>query len=437
MLQNPHLKADLEELGLAKADLMQAGLFRNPKVDLQTKFPINPNIVKPSFVTQYDAHLVFSLSELWQIGARKKVAQDELEIVSMRNNQTILETYAHAKKAYFDCIAALARRDLADKIVEIAYAWKDRMYYRKDFGLVTDLDTYRADAQIGDYELDIIHHNQEVQTDFIKLRYLLGTDVSSAHIPLTEQFNVPETLPNLQNLITWALADHPAMQLAHLKIQQAEHRLSLEKRRTIKEVDIGFAFERDFDRPIGPGLYVGMELPFFDRNAAQIAHANAQVNKAAKELKLQEAITQKNVAEAYQAVVAAYEATKTYATIVNNYAKAVTFANEQVLSMMFDKTVALETNLSLHQAKKRQITAYNALAHTWTDLEKAVGRKIPLINADNLMSTPSMELQSDEVYAHVITMAPKRDRKQSSALKDVSKNIKLLFPNAITASNQK
>lgn len=376
LIQNPHLRADFEHLGLAKADFEQAALYKNPTVDFSAKIPVNPHTETPEFVTQYDAHLVFSVSELWQIGARKKVAKDEIEIVSMRINHTILDTYVHTKKAYFECVSFKAQLDLAQEIVQTALTWKDRMYYRKEFGLVTDLDTHLADAQMGGYQLDVIAHNQALQTAYIKLRYVLGINITADPLSLIESFEYPATLPDVQLLIAWALADHPAMQIARLKVQQAEDRISYEKRRTIKDVTIGFAFERDFDRPIGPGVHFGMEIPVFDTNAVQIAHAYTELDKCKKELRLQEAIVLRDVLESYQVLTAAHQSIKKHDTIVDNYEKAMQFAQEQITTMMFDKIVMLQMQLSLYQAKKMRIAAYYNLTHAWIDVEKTVGRKI-------------------------------------------------------------
>src|SRR5581483_799347 len=179
------------------------------------------------------------------------------------------DTYTNTKKAYFDCIATRAELDLAQATFKNALFWKDRIYYRKEFGLVTDLDTYVADAKVGSYELDIITHNQELQNAFIGLRFLLGIHIATDHLPLTQAFEYPESLPEIQDLLTDALSNHPAMQIARMKVQQAQDRLSYEKRNIVKEAEIGFAFERDFDRPIGPGIYFGMEIPLFDTNAVQ------------------------------------------------------------------------------------------------------------------------------------------------------------------------
>lgn len=376
LIQNPHLKADFEYLGVAKADFEQAALFRNPHLDFASKIPVNAHSDSPKFVTQYDAHLVFPIADLWQIGARKKVAKDEIEIVSMRISQTILDTYAKTKKAYFDCIAAQSLLILVQEAYKMATFWKDRIYYQKEFGLVTDLDTFFADANMGSYELDVISHRQIEVTAFIKLRFLLGINIASELLPLMQQFQYPEQLPNIQDLLAWALEEHPAMQIARLKVQLAEDRLLFEKKRTIKEAEIGFAFERDFDRPIGPGFYLGVEVPIFDSNAVQIARAKKIITRAQRELYLQQARIRKKVLTVYQKAVAAHQAIKTHNAIVENYEKAVLFAQEQMNAMMFDKAVMLQTQLSLYQAKKMQIMAFYDFVHAWIDLEQAVGKKI-------------------------------------------------------------
>ena len=66
VLTNPALQAELHGLGLAAAELRQAGLPRNPTLDASVMFPI--------YAADTAAGLAGWLSDLWQLPRRKRVA---------------------------------------------------------------------------------------------------------------------------------------------------------------------------------------------------------------------------------------------------------------------------------------------------------------------------------------------------------------------------
>ena len=74
LLRNRSLQARYEELGIAQADLVQAGLLKNPTLSGTFRFPLDPG-----HETGIEASLVQSFLELLTMASRKNIAHLALE----------------------------------------------------------------------------------------------------------------------------------------------------------------------------------------------------------------------------------------------------------------------------------------------------------------------------------------------------------------------
>ncbi len=91
-LNNRHLQATFEDIGIAQADLVQAGLLKNPVFDLGIRFPNR----SPS-KTYLDMTIASDFIELFLIPARKKLAGVALCQAELRVTDQVLATVTQAK----------------------------------------------------------------------------------------------------------------------------------------------------------------------------------------------------------------------------------------------------------------------------------------------------------------------------------------------------
>src|SRR4029453_2961119 len=91
MLNNRDLQAVYTELGLAQADLVQAGLFKNPILDAAVFLPLSG--VRPDF----QLSLVFNLLDALYVPLRKRVAAAPFEEAKLRVNGALLDFAAQVR----------------------------------------------------------------------------------------------------------------------------------------------------------------------------------------------------------------------------------------------------------------------------------------------------------------------------------------------------
>jgi hypothetical protein len=86
LLNNRSLQSVFEEIGISRADLVQAGLLENPTLGALFRFPFDEDGVN------IETEIGFVLSDLWQIPFRKKVASAQMDATIMRVSEAVLNT---------------------------------------------------------------------------------------------------------------------------------------------------------------------------------------------------------------------------------------------------------------------------------------------------------------------------------------------------------
>src|SRR5262245_15311897 len=92
LLNNPRLQATYERLGVAQADLVQAGLLRNPVFGASLHFPVSSDggAVGPG-VTAYEFSLIGEFLDLFLMPLRKRFARAEFERVKLDVGDAVLD----------------------------------------------------------------------------------------------------------------------------------------------------------------------------------------------------------------------------------------------------------------------------------------------------------------------------------------------------------
>ena len=92
LLNNRELLATFEDVGVSAADLREAGLLKNPSVDLSVRFPDRP----PSG-SDWEEAAAFDLLDLLMLPLRKRVAADQLAAAQLRVADATLRLVADVK----------------------------------------------------------------------------------------------------------------------------------------------------------------------------------------------------------------------------------------------------------------------------------------------------------------------------------------------------
>ncbi len=376
LMNNPSLQANLQKLGIAKADLVQAGLFRNPSISslfrIRTDTAVPPN--DPNI--EIDAPVI-DLADFWQVPLKKRVSQDELEIVTKQILESILSIYADTKIAYDTCLFTYEKYAIMANSINVATELYEWIKYRYQFGFETELDVHLAHVRLLNFMSERALFEAEVENAFIHLTMLMGSKISSEQFSLTDDLiHQDRGLPGVDTLSERALAINPDVQMQHIKVRQARHRISLERAQALKSMKLGASFKLDFEGERGPGPGLSFDVPFFDWNQAQIQAAKVDLNQQEKRLLMIEREATQQVNMHYNLYEASFHQTDLHHKALLALKEGIDFADHWEHRMMFQHGTILDLYVRYYLESIAYITnLYNTHVHLYR-LEKAIGHSV-------------------------------------------------------------
>jgi outer membrane protein, heavy metal efflux system len=374
LINNRRLQATFEEIGVAKADLVQAGLFTNPNLSAVFRFPFGGG------GTDIEAVGAFKISDLWQIPLRKKVAASRLEATLLKVSEEILNTVAEAKRAHNEYIALSRMREETGKMKSQMEELRNHLIYRQKFGFTKDIDVYMADAEALELGEELSRIEKELQVSRFRLNRMLGLSPEQFDYKvfgeLPEEFR---PLPDLETLITHAFSSRPDIQISKTKVEDSKRGLSLERRRIFANVEAGVAYARDPEGTDFMGPEVEIQLPIFDQNQAQIASAEYRLRQAEKELQGKMGLVREDVSTSLERISFA----RSRVNLIRNKLllirkAAVEYAEEYFNAMQLNMLYLLEARQKYFEVQRRLIEALQEQRNQEIELERTLGGKIPL-----------------------------------------------------------
>lgn len=376
LLNNRTLQSTLEEIGIAKSDLIQAGLFRNPSLSALFRFPFHGSGTN----SEIDAGI--SLSDFWQIPFRKKVASAHLEMVMMKVEQEVLSMMREAKQAYDSAYyTSLARKEaqaIFQKFKEISAEIEER----REFGFLGDLDVYSAQTMEAESEMAL----HRVETDLLqakaRLDRVLGLGIDQTRYKIGDELDelsdeVP-AIPGREKALEHALGHRLDIQTSLFKIAAADKKLKMEKAMVLKEVHLGASYEKDTDgdEVFGPGIDI--QIPVFHQNQAQIAKARFLVRRARKKLQaLKGQIREEIARDLSQIDLHAKRLRLLKERVIPVRQKAMEYSHKWVNAMQLNRLYLLEAQKGLLEGTLDSLSARMELNHAITQLEYHLGGNLP------------------------------------------------------------
>lgn len=370
---NSLLQAAFDEIGIAKADLEQAGFYSNPHLETIFRIPR-----QTGDQTNIELSLTFKLSDVWQVPLRKKVAKDELERKTFEIIDMILRLRADIQKQCATIIYHTHIQEITKDITDQLIAFRNTIYERYQFGYASDLDKDIADMKVGIWQAKIIDANAMLEQSYISLYELMGVSITNNPITILTQPPLSPISISLDELETYALTTHPRIRMEQAAIAQAQHRISYERSRIFDDVQIGLAYERELEKgKSGIGPSISLNIPFFNLNYGAIEHAKFEKQQAEKLLishqrelhtQLLMHYTQYN---SYLKQVAQYE-TSVLPAAAQAIAYTKTFSDRMQLNTLF----LLDAEISFYEQKMNIAELTHLAIMHYADLEQAVGSSL-------------------------------------------------------------
>lgn len=380
LLNNKSLQATYEDLSVAQADLVQAGLLQNPVFGAGLAFPLPGSDARRGFTLSVSQDFL----GVFLLAARKRVAAAELEATKARVADAVMTTTYDVQVAFCNLLAAQQIAAMRRSILEAGDAALDLAQRQHEAGNISDLDLATQESLYEQVRTDSIRGDAEVLTAREALTRLLGLWGRSAGYVTVDRLPELPAAPGeepLEHLESRAIAQRLDLAAAHQEAQAAAHALAAAKNfRWVGGATVGGTYERAPEGFTVAGPNASLEVPLFDQKQAVIARLEARTHGAlARETALAVDI-RSEVRDARQRLVATRAVVERYAKVVVPLRRrVVALAQEQYNAMLLG-------TYQLLQAKQGEVGAYRefieALRDYWiarANLERAAGG--PLVPA--------------------------------------------------------
>lgn len=371
LVSNSRLQAAFDELGVARADLRQAGLYSNPAVETVILWPDEHD-------AEIEIEAAWNLADLWRVPVRKRAARAMADQITMNVLTELLNTAADARMAWDAAVATTRATEEATAVRDAARDFLARMEERNEYGFGERLDISRSRAELAEVEMELAMAEAEEAVALARLRRVLGLSPDDAIEPTGELPGTPASLPSAQELADAALAMRPEVRAADLKARAANLDLRLERRSTWEHVELGPAYTREPEGEELWGFMLGVDLPVADGNRAQRRRAKAEMQAAENLAQAARTMVREEVAVALEHLrMATRKEQLVRETIIPTRESAHQFAQKHYMQMELSMLPVIETRRELAGARLMHIEARREVAEALTELQFAVGGALP------------------------------------------------------------
>jgi cobalt-zinc-cadmium efflux system outer membrane protein len=277
LLNNRSLQATFEDLGIAQADLVQAGLLHNPVFSLNVRIPNK----RPS-KTYVDLSVADDFLDIFFAPARRKIAEADFETTQARVAHEVLELAARTRVAFYQYQAAEQVGKLRRSVAEAAAASLDAAKALHDAGNVTDLAYITEQSQQARAKVDVATSDGQTSDAREHLNQLMGLSGTQLNWTLdAELAQLPWADPPATGLEAVALRQRFDVAAARSQEITQGRALGLtENTSLLGGTELGAEGERETDGQWRIGPQLSVPVPIFDQGQATIARARAQLRQS-------------------------------------------------------------------------------------------------------------------------------------------------------------
>lgn len=301
LLNNRRLQSEYENLGIAQADLVQAGLLSNPVLFASTRFPHGGGRVN----TEFD--LAKEFLDLLLIPARQRLAAAGFERAKLRVANAVLDLAAEVTVAFNKVQGAERLVEALDVVSNSAQASYELAQRFEAAGNLSERQLAQERSAAAETRAELARAHADLQIARDEVNSLLELTGPARDWTLAEPLpELPAADPDPEVAESIALERRLDLAEARREIAQLVDALDITRSyRFIGGATVGINSERDTDgtRVTGPNFSV--ELPIFDQRQAEIARLESLIRQSESRAASLETEIRAEVSAAYNRVTAA------------------------------------------------------------------------------------------------------------------------------------
>ncbi len=279
LLNNRQLQATYSELGVAQADLVQAGLLKNPIFDAAILYSM-----AHGGPPDLEFSVVMNFLDVFFMPLRKRVAAARFEEAKLQVTAAVLDLAHQVRRAFLIHQAneqMLELRQTTLQALRISFEVAKRLH---DAGNMSDLDLFRERAQTEGAKLQLASAEVAARQSREQLNALMGlwgrdTEwTSAARMP-----DIPVDPLRIDGIENAALQKSLDLAIARQRMIVAGEQLGVSKWTALMpEFHSGPLGERE-ERSWEVGPVLEFPIPLFDQGQGQVGRNAAELRRAQQE----------------------------------------------------------------------------------------------------------------------------------------------------------
>ncbi len=302
LLNNRSLQADYAELGLAEADLVQAGRLPNPGFGFSR--------LKGADGVEIERSLTFPLIALLTMPVTRAIEQRRYEQAQLRAAGELLRVADRTRRAWFNAVAAQQSVAYLQQVVSAAEAGAELARRMSEAGNWSKLQQAREQAFHADAIAQLTRARQVHVAERETLARLMGV----------QDFTLPERLPDLPaqpraagDADAQAMSNRLDVLMAQKELAGLASSLGLTRAtRFVNLLDLGYLRNREPGGQRATGYEIALEIPLFDWGGARVAKAETLYMQAVHRAAATALDARSQVREAHSAYRSAYQLARHY-----------------------------------------------------------------------------------------------------------------------------
>jgi len=274
LLNNQNLQALYKNLGIAKANLAQAALLKNPIFAFSYQFA-----TQSSLTDLINTSLFQNILETLLIPLKKKTALAELEAIKSTLVANLLEVIAETKIAYYSLQTAQEIGLLKKQILlatELSYEAAQKLFTA---GNLKELEVSRERSFYEQAKLDVASWEITILERREKLNVLMGLWGNQIDWKIASSLpEISTSKDNYDNIENEAIVNSVDLKIAYNELLTIAASFGIDTAKfTFPQFDIGIAAQKE-DNGVwyaGPGFNIA--IPLFDFGQANCAKAEATI----------------------------------------------------------------------------------------------------------------------------------------------------------------
>ena len=374
LMKNPELAAFAWEVRAGEARTLQAGLFPNPELEVETE----------GFggdAKGFDvAETTIQLSQLIELGgkrsARTKVAALERNLAGWDYESKRLDVFTETTVAFIELLAAQKQLALNADLAGLAEKFFDTVAAQVKAGKVSPVEEIKAQVVLSLARIEEEKAKRDLEAARNQLASMWGS-TSVAFQAAKGELDAISRIPALDVLLT-RLLKNPDLARWETELRQRRASLELEKAGRYPDVKLGFGFkhanETDEKSFV---LGASFPLPLFDKNQGGILEARQNIAKAQAERLSERVRITTALSSAYQTLAKAYsEATNLKKNILPLAKSAYEASRTGYAEGKFEYLEVLDSQQTLFDAKGQYIEALAAYHQAVAEVERLIAEPL-------------------------------------------------------------